>query len=103
MKDDTVALHRLDVDGAAIEFSDRGDGEPVLLVHAGVFAAWFPVLAEDPSMSGLRLITPVRVGYDSTRPAPEHHLTIADPGTAPRCSTASGSGRRISSDTRPAP
>jgi hypothetical protein len=33
------------VAGSAIEYSDRGEGEPLLLVHAGVFADWFLPLA----------------------------------------------------------
>lgn len=73
-----MVRHGLDVGEASIEFSDQGDGEPVLLVHAGVFADWFPTVAADPAMNRFRLVAPVRVGYDSTRPVPAHHLTIAD-------------------------
>jgi pimeloyl-ACP methyl ester carboxylesterase len=78
VKGDSAVLHLLDGDEASIEFSDRGEGQPVLLLHAGVFADWFPALVEQPRLNGFRLVTPVRAGYDSTRPAPAHHLTLAD-------------------------
>ena len=29
------------VAGTTIEYADHGEGEPLLLVHAGVFADWF--------------------------------------------------------------
>ena len=31
-----------------IQYSERGEGEPLLLVHAGVFADWFVPLAASP-------------------------------------------------------
>jgi hypothetical protein len=37
----TSALEEMTVDGATIAWSDTGSGEPTLLVHAGVFGAWF--------------------------------------------------------------
>src|SRR5436309_864679 len=70
-------LHRIDADNAEIEFSDQGAGEPLLLVHAGAFAAWFGGLTTDPALNRFRLVTPVRAGYDPTKPAPGH-LTLAD-------------------------
>lgn len=75
---DDELLHRLEVEDGTVEFSDRGEDEPLLLVHAGVFAAWFPVLADDPALAGFRLVGPIRVGYDATAPAPGRHLTLAD-------------------------
>lgn len=69
---------RLDVGDATVQFSDRGEGEPILLVHAGAFAAWYPTLADEEALIGFRLVAPVRAGYDSTTPAPGRHLTIAD-------------------------
>ncbi|MGQ0573900.1 MAG: alpha/beta fold hydrolase [Pseudonocardia sp.] len=74
----SVGLQRLDVGEATIEFTDRGNGEPVLMIHAGVFAAWFPTVSADPAMQALRRVAPVRAGYDSTAPAPCRHLTLAD-------------------------
>ena len=40
MADTTEVMRRLPVDGAEVEFSDRGAGEPILLVHAGVLPQW---------------------------------------------------------------
>lgn len=53
---------QLDVGEETVEFTDRGNGEAVLLIHAGVFAAWFPTVSGDPRMSGFRLVVPVRAG-----------------------------------------
>lgn len=78
MTEEGAGTHRLDVGKETIEFTDRGHGEPLLLIHAGVFAAWFPTVAKDPALSGFRLIVPVRAGYDPTVPAPSRHLTLAD-------------------------
>lgn len=64
-------------DGAEIEFTDRGHGEVVLLVHAGVFGEWFAPLAGDPAMDGLRVIEMRRAGYTGA-PAPVGHLSIGD-------------------------
>jgi pimeloyl-ACP methyl ester carboxylesterase len=73
--------HRLEVGEDAVEFSDSGDGEAVLLIHAGVFVAWFSTLSDDPAMRRFRRVVPARVGYDSTTPAPTRHLTLADHAT----------------------
>ena len=78
MTEERVDWHRLHVGEDMIAFSERGNGEPLLVVHAGVFAAWFPLVADDPRLSGFRLVAPVRAGYDPTVPAPRRHLTLAD-------------------------
>ena len=52
-------------------------GEPVLLVHAGVFADWFEPLATSPSLDRYRVIRVRRAGYLPDEP-PAHHLTIGD-------------------------
>lgn len=74
----SAGRHRLDVAGTTIGFTDRGDGEPVLFIHAGVFAAWFPTVSDDPAMLRFRRVEPVRAGYDSAAPPPAGHLTLAD-------------------------
>lgn len=74
----SAGQHRLDVGEETVEFSDRGDGEAVLMIHAGAFAAWFPTVSEDPAMQRFRHVMPMRAGYDSTGPAPARHLTLAD-------------------------
>ncbi|MCE3556400.1 alpha/beta hydrolase [Pseudonocardia sp. RS11V-5] len=74
----SAGLHRLDIGEETVEFSDRGNGEAVLLIHAGVFAAWFPAVSQDPALRAFRRVGPTRAGYDSTAPAPTRHLTLAD-------------------------
>ena len=71
------ALQRLAVDGAEIEYVDAGTGDPILLVHAGVFGAWFAPLAEQPQVEGFRVIRVVRAGYTNGAP-PSSHLTLGD-------------------------
>jgi 3-oxoadipate enol-lactonase len=47
-----------------LEYRTVGAGEPVVLVHAGVFADWFePLLAEPALASRHRLVSYHRVGY----------------------------------------
>lgn len=70
-------LLRLPVDETEIEYSERGTGEPVLLIHAGVFADWFAALAASPVLDGFRVIRMHRAGYLSG-PQPELHLTLSD-------------------------
>jgi hypothetical protein len=36
---DGEMLHALPADEARVEYSDRGEGEAILLIHAGVFRA----------------------------------------------------------------
>ncbi|MBM7784361.1 alpha/beta fold hydrolase [Tenggerimyces flavus] len=73
-----AVVHRLDVGGERVEFVERGKGEPLLLVHAGVFDAWFAPLAGDATVRDFRVLETRRVGYDTTAPPPGQHLTIAD-------------------------
>ncbi len=68
---------RIAPDGAEIEFTDRGHGEVVLLVHAGVFGAWFAPLAAHAALDGFRVIEMHRAGYTGA-PAPQGHLSIGD-------------------------
>jgi hypothetical protein len=63
-------MDRVAFAGVELEYTVRGAGEPVLLVHAGIFADWFvPVLAEPRLTAGYQLIHYHRVGYaGSSRP-----------------------------------
>lgn len=70
-------LRALDVPGATVEYAERGTGEPILLVHAGVFGAWFEPLAAEESLAGFRVIRMLRAGYTSG-PPPAGHVGIAD-------------------------
>ena len=67
-----------------IEYSDRGSGEPIVLVHAGVFADWFVPLALSPSLDGFQVIRVRRAGY-SKRTRPSTHLSIG--AHAKHCAT----------------
>ena len=64
------------VAGTTIEYADHGEGEPLLLVHAGVFADWFVPLAASEALDGLRVIRVRRAGYGANAPA--SHLSIQD-------------------------
>ncbi len=56
-------MERLDVDGTTLEYTDQGAGEPVVLMHAGLCAAWFEPLLDEPALAGYRLIAYHRAGY----------------------------------------
>jgi pimeloyl-ACP methyl ester carboxylesterase len=62
-------MKRADVDGTVLEYSDHGTGEPVVLMHAGLCAAWFEPLLDEAALAGYRLIAYHRAGYaGSSRP-----------------------------------
>ena len=59
------AMERVSVEpGLQLEYTVRGSGEPVVLVHAGLFAEWFKPLLEEPALAGrYRVVSFHRVGY----------------------------------------
>lgn len=59
-----------------IGFVDRGNGAPIVLVHAGVFSEWFRDVAASRALEDFRVIRLRRAGYGRTPPA--RHLAIAD-------------------------
>ena len=61
---------------AGLDYDERGAGEVVCLVHAGVFSAWFAPLFEQPALDGFRVLRPIRPGY-GRRPAPSEPAGIA--------------------------
>ena len=63
-------LHALPADEARVEYSDRGEGEAILLIHAGVFGAWFAALAADPALDSFRRIRLIRPATHPARPRP---------------------------------
>jgi pimeloyl-ACP methyl ester carboxylesterase len=75
-ENDANRAYRLSVGDAEIEYTDRGEGEPIFLVHAGVFADWFLPLSESRELAGFRVIRVRRAGYGSH--SPKGHLTLAD-------------------------
>ena len=60
-----------------LEYDERGSGEVVFLVHAGVVGAWFAPLFDHPTLDGFRLIRPLRPGYGGSA-APTRHYTLGD-------------------------
>lgn len=72
------AMQPFPVGGTTVEYTDSGgDGAPILLVHAGVFGAWFAPLAVDPALRDFRVVRMLRAGYTSGSP-PTGHLSIGD-------------------------
>jgi pimeloyl-ACP methyl ester carboxylesterase len=61
---------------AGLDHDERGTGEVVCLVHAGVFSAWFAPLFEQPALDRFRIIRPIRPGYGRS-PAPAEPASIA--------------------------
>jgi len=49
-------MDHMTLDGAKIAWSDTGTGEPTLLIHAGVFGAWFVPLASKVPGQVVRLV-----------------------------------------------
>lgn len=61
---ETADLQRAKVEGVELEYQWVGAGEPVVLVHAGVFADWFePLLKESALTERFRVLSYHRVGY----------------------------------------
>ena len=73
-------MKRICVGQGVVEFSERGSGDPILLVHAGVFGDWFAPLQADSHLDGFRLISMRRAGYVEGAP-PTRHLSLADHAT----------------------
>jgi pimeloyl-ACP methyl ester carboxylesterase len=73
----TAAAQRLRVADDWIEYEDVGAGEPIVLLHAGVFSDWFLPVAAAPELDGFRIIRVRRAGY-IPGVATSGHLTIAD-------------------------
>lgn len=75
------------VEGTTVAFADhardpggsagRTSGDPILLIHGGVFADWFAPLALDPALAGHRVVRVVRAGY-APRPAPAAAVGVSD-------------------------
>jgi pimeloyl-ACP methyl ester carboxylesterase len=57
---------------AGLEYEERGDGEVIYLVHAGVHSAWFASLFEERALDGFRVIRVVRPGYGRSEPPSGH-------------------------------
>ena len=52
------------IEGFELEFTSRGFGTPVLLIHGGLLTGWFSLLGQEPVLSeGYRLLSFHRPGY----------------------------------------
>jgi pimeloyl-ACP methyl ester carboxylesterase len=69
---------RAQLDGITLAYTARGSGEPVMLIHAGMFADWFaPLLAEASLTDQYRVVSYQRVNYGASSHVPGP-VTIAD-------------------------
>ncbi|TWF77273.1 pimeloyl-ACP methyl ester carboxylesterase [Pseudonocardia hierapolitana] len=62
---------------AGLEYEERGDGEVIYLVHAGVHSGWLRPLFRERGLNGFRVIRVVRPGYGRSE-VPAAHLSLAD-------------------------
>jgi pimeloyl-ACP methyl ester carboxylesterase len=62
-------LHRATVDGVELAYETRGSGEPVVLIHAGIFADWNTPLLEQPALTTrYRVLSYHRAGSGGSGP-----------------------------------
>ena len=67
----TNTWQRASLEGIELEYRTVGAGQPVVLVHAGVFADWFEPLVKEPSLARhYCLLTYHRVGYAGSSHVP---------------------------------
>jgi len=76
MQDAHEIIKCLSLGDAEIEYCEHGLGEPLLLVHAGVFADWFVPMAASQTLNDFRVIRVRRAGYGTN--APKRPLTLQD-------------------------
>jgi pimeloyl-ACP methyl ester carboxylesterase len=76
MSEQPESWQRLRVDDVEIEFTERGAGPTVFLVHAAVSSDWFRLIYESPALDDFRLVLPRRAGYGTFQPT--RHLTLTD-------------------------
>jgi pimeloyl-ACP methyl ester carboxylesterase len=69
MSDKNESIRTATIGTTEVQYSDLSEGEPILLVHAGVFADWFLPLAESDTLRGFRVIRVRRAGYGPTPPS----------------------------------
>jgi hypothetical protein len=85
----TREMERAAVDGLALEYELRGRGEPVVLIHWGVSAAWAEPLLDQPGLADrFRLLNYHRAG--SRQAAHARHPRREHRGDLPRTPAAAG-------------
>jgi pimeloyl-ACP methyl ester carboxylesterase len=74
----TQDMERATVDGLELEYELRGAGEPVVLIHWGLCAAWAEPLMDEPALADrYRLLSYHRAGFAGSDRI-EGPLTLAD-------------------------
>jgi pimeloyl-ACP methyl ester carboxylesterase len=62
-------MDRAELEGITLEYELRGEGEPIVLMHAGVCADFFKPLADEPALAeAYRVLRYHRVGYAGSSP-----------------------------------
>ena len=69
----TLPIHDVE-----IEFLDKGEGDAVFLVHAGVFSDWFRLVGQSREFDRYRVILLRRAGYGNLQP--NRHITLEEHG-----------------------
>jgi pimeloyl-ACP methyl ester carboxylesterase len=78
MPSDEGELQRLGLDDHGdLGYYDTGQGDTILLVHAGVFSDWFRPLSQQLPRDRFRVVRLRRAGYRGSAP-PGGHLGLAD-------------------------
>ena len=68
----TAAMKRAALDGLELEYELRGAGEPVVLLHWGMCAAWARPLQDAPALRDrYRLLSYDRAGFGASGPLPD--------------------------------
>ena len=71
-------LRRAAIDGLELEYEQRGRGDPVVLIHWGLCAAWGEPLMREPALADrFRLVRYHRAGFAGSDP-PSGPVTMAD-------------------------
>src|SRR5215203_1543636 len=74
---------RAALDGVELEYEVRGTGEPLVLVHPGIFADWYDVLLAEPALADrFRVVNYHRVGSAGSSHAP---VPVSVPQHAAQC------------------
>jgi pimeloyl-ACP methyl ester carboxylesterase len=63
-RSESIAMkRRVKLDGLELDCEIRGTGEPVVLVHAGLFADWFTPVVDQAALRPYQVVSFHRAGY----------------------------------------
>ena len=86
--------NRAAFDELELEYLTRVAGEPVVLIHAGMFADWFDPLVEAPSLAEYTILSYHRIGLRGAAPRLERKVSRTRRRTVGHsCGTLGSSGR----------